>query len=80
MTYHWTYPAPEFDSGVEKDLNNIFVARASLPEQLSVHTAPNGALYLFTLYFTNISLLTELFIKTIYIIASTIRVEAILYK
>jgi len=49
MTYHWIYPAPEFDSGAEKDLNNITVARASLPEQLSVHTAPTE-LYTFLLY------------------------------
>ncbi|RKY88591.1 hypothetical protein DRQ09_02605 [candidate division KSB1 bacterium] len=37
------------------------VARASLPEQLIVHTAPNGAQYLFNLHSTDISLLTELF-------------------
>jgi len=49
MTYHWIVPAPEFDSGAEKDLNNIFVAWASLPEQLSVHTAPTE-LYIFLLY------------------------------
>jgi len=46
MTYHWIVPAPEFDSGAEKELNNISVAWASLPEQLSVHTAPTE-LYIF---------------------------------
>jgi len=43
MTYQWNVPAPEFDSGAEKGLNNISIAWSSLPEQLSVHIAPIGA-------------------------------------
>ena len=53
MTYRWIYPAPEFDSGAEKRIKNIFIAYVSLSEILTFNFAPDRAQYPYEIsYFT----------------------------